>query len=263
MVDDLTNAAADGIEAAVRASTVGIVNGSGPQKWQGIGTGTLVRWMGRHWILTADHVIGDTLKDDLRFFFPREAPPVPIERPELLNLPGVPTSSLKPFAQVELGTILRDQAIDLAAIEVAASIATTHSGAFFRMTEHGTSPIVGQTTIVIGFPYDLSRLTHEDARVVFTAVEWSKVEPDPNDLTGFDATLHFVAHYSPPTTYPDANPHGMSGSAMWVRRGDTPGVWHPNLDLAGVTITYYPQRQLLKAVRREKIEEFLRGYTSA
>ena len=263
MVDDLTNAAADGIEAGVRPSTVGIVSGSGPQKWQGIGTGTMVRWMGRRLILTADHVVGDTSSDDLRFFFPQDAPPITVEREELLALPGVPTALLKPFSQIRLGPIFRDSSLDLAALEVNASVETTYPVRFFDLAEHGSSPVDGQTTVLIGFPYDLTRLTHDDARVVFTQVEWSRVEPARGGLEGFDADVHFLAHYSPPTTYPGADPRGLSGSAMWARKGDTPGVWHPNLELGGVTITYYSSARLLKMVRRERVEEFLRASMAA
>jgi len=43
-MSDLQNAAADAIEEAVAWSAVGVVNGSGAEFWQRIGTGTLVRW---------------------------------------------------------------------------------------------------------------------------------------------------------------------------------------------------------------------------
>lgn len=257
MVDDLTNAAKKGIEAAVRRFTVGIVSGSAEQKWQGIGTGTLIRWMGRHLILTADHVVGDTSSDDLRFLFPQDAPPIEVEREELRDLPGVPTSRLNPFSQIEVGPIFHDTSLDLAALEVDPSIETTYPAHFFDLAEEGSSPVEGEETVLIGFPHDLSRVTHDDARVAFTQVEWSRVEPGRDGLKGFDGNVHFLAHYSPPATYPGANPGGLSGSAMWARRGLTPEVWHPNLELGGVTIMYYSSDRLLKMVRRERVEGFL------
>lgn len=66
--DEELNVAADGIEEAIRWSTVGIVSGSGHEKWKGIGTGTLIRWKAHHFILTAEHVIARTVLEDLRFF---------------------------------------------------------------------------------------------------------------------------------------------------------------------------------------------------
>jgi hypothetical protein len=49
---------------------------------------------------------------------------------------------------------------------------------------------------------------------------------------------------------------------MWYRRGPTPGLWHANLDIAGVTIAYYPRPNLLKAVRREVLEAFLAAHVA-
>src|SRR5262245_25214942 len=62
------DAASDAMEAAIRQMTVGIVHGSGEKKWQYIAAGTLVRWRGRHFILTAEHVVRDTEPEDFRFF---------------------------------------------------------------------------------------------------------------------------------------------------------------------------------------------------
>jgi hypothetical protein len=47
---------------------------------------------------------------------------------------------------------------------------------------------------------------------------------------------------------------------MWFRKGLTPGVWHPNIDVAGVTIGYYRDSRLLKVVRREIVETFLSSH---
>src|SRR5712692_3317206 len=68
LADLKSNAAADAIEEAVRRKTLGIVYGSGQDKWRGIGSGTLVIWKGRRFVLTADHVISGTNPADLRFF---------------------------------------------------------------------------------------------------------------------------------------------------------------------------------------------------
>jgi hypothetical protein len=263
MVDDITNAAADAIEDAVRKSTVGIVVGSGAQRWLGIGTGTFIRWHGEHFILTANHVIDGTLVEDFRFFLPHDAPPLMVEREVLLALPGVPTSALRSFSEIQLGAITPDPALDLAAIAVSGSIGTTSPARFFDVAEDGCGPQIGQTSVVLGFPHDLSRLTGDDKRVVFTQVDWWPVEPDWGDLPGFDPTIHFLTRYSPPTSYPGANPRGLSGAARWARRSATPGVWLPNLDIIGVTVTYYPGEGLLKMVRREAVVGFLRTVRKA
>jgi hypothetical protein len=256
-VDDTTNAAFDAIEEAVRKCTVGIVSGSCAQLWQGIGTGTLIHWRGQHFILTAEHVIGETSPADLRFFLPNDAPPLMVDRDVLLSIPGVPTSALRPFSQLEPGRIERDRHLDLAAVHVSESIETKYPATFFDLTDEGVGPQVGQTSLVLGFPYDVSRVLKNESRVVFTQVDWWPVEPYPSDLPGFDRSVHFLTRYSPPATYPNANPRGLSGAARWTRKGNTPGVWHPNMEIIGVTVTYYPAAGLLKMVRRDAVMRFL------
>lgn len=120
------------------------------------------------------------------------------------------------------------------------------------------TPEEGQTIIGKGFPRDLSRLTHQDERVVFTYLEWTEVAPNRDGLENCDPARHFLAAFG--QTEPKAHPLGLSGSAMWFRRGSTPNVWHPNMDVAGVTIGFYERARLLKVVRRETVEGFLTAY---
>jgi len=84
MKRDLNKAVYDSVVAAIRLSTVGVVFGSGDNKGQGIGTGTLICWNDRHLILTAEHVIAGTLSKDLRFILPPDSPPNEIEREKLI-----------------------------------------------------------------------------------------------------------------------------------------------------------------------------------
>jgi len=251
------NAAADGIEETVASAMVGIVCGSGDQKWRGIGTGTLIRWKEQHLILTAEHVIAGTLVEDLRFFFRQDAPLIRRERSALLELPGMPAAALRPFREIELGRSVSDAKLDLAALPVDGGMESKYPVRFFTLEPGGTTPGVDHTTIVMGFPHDISRVTKKNERVVFTYVEWTQVAPSRTGLEDFEDSNHFLASYRLTESYPDADPHGLSGSAMWFRRGDTPLVWHPNIDIAGVTIAWYRRPSLLKMVRREPIECFL------
>ena len=112
MNDLRTNAfAADAIDEAVRLSTVGVVGGSGDRKWQGIGSGSLVRWNGQHVVLTAQHVIAGTSQEDVRFFLPLETPPQTVEREVLQSLRGVPTKHLLPFSEVAIHSIVSDPSL--------------------------------------------------------------------------------------------------------------------------------------------------------
>jgi hypothetical protein len=257
VTDFRTNAfAADAIDEAARLSTVGIVGGSGEQKWQGIGTGTLIRWNQQYVVLTAEHVVARTSRDDLRFFLPLENPPRTAERDVLQSLRGVPTKDLLPFSQIGVHAIVSEPSLDLAALVIDSGLDGQHPTArFFEMAPGGQTPAEGQVIVARGFPHDLSRLTLQNDRVVFMYGHWANIADD-HELENFNRTLHFLAPFD--DSVEDAHPAGLSGSAQWFSRPTpAPALWTPNLDIAGVTITYYGPNRLLKMVRREVVEQFL------
>jgi hypothetical protein len=250
IVDEQSNA----IESATRLSMVGIAVVSGDE------TGTLIRWRGHHLILTAAHVIGRILPEDIQFLFPPDSPPTEVSRETLWALTSVPRKALQASSAIKLSQFVMDPApgLDLAAIEVDGSIEEKYPVRFFDLAEGGRTPAEDQMTIITGFPLDISRLTGNNERLVFPQSEWTQVVPDGEHLLGdFDPAKHFLAPYNLTETYPDANLKGMSGAAMWFRRGPTPDLWHSNLDIAGVVITWYPRVSLMKMVRREIVEGFL------
>lgn len=259
MKSEMLEFASDAAEHAIRSSTVGIVSGSGDEKWNGIGTGTLVRWKGRHLILTAAHVIADTLREDLRFIFPADSPPNKVDRDTLLTIPGAPTALMHPPVEIEFGQLIADPSpgLDLAAIGVDGRIEGQYPVRFFDLVPGGRTPTEGQQTIVIGFPRDIARRTHKGTLVVFTSVDWTRVEQNRTYLQGFDPDTHFLASYTQAETYPEAKPHGISGAGMWFLGNEKLSVWYPKLDIAGVGVNWYPHACLLKMVRREAVEEFL------
>ena len=98
---------------------------------------------------------------------------------------------------------------------------------------------------------------------MFTYLDWQPVVANRTGLANFNPAVHFLAGYSEPESYPDANPKGLSGSARWGRKSSTPEVWHPNIDILGVTVTYYKKQALLKMIRRKAVLEFLNTIQSA
>jgi hypothetical protein len=256
-----TAEAAKGIEAAIYASTIGIVTGSGDHLHKGLGSGTLIQWKGKHLILTAEHVIASTRLQDYRFFLP-VGPPKDADREELLSLRRVASRQLLPFSELRFGRIEMDSEIDIAAFEVDPTLDGKHPLTIFvELIPGGKTPEDGHVIIGRGFPRDLMRMVDGTAAgVVFSYLEWTNLQMNASGLGGFDPAKHFLAPFSP--SEPNAHPLGLSGSAMWYRKGKTPGVWHPNLDIAGVTVGFYQGRRLTKMIRREKVEEFLSAMRS-
>lgn len=251
-----TKHAADAIEEAVAWHTVGIVTGSGESRWQGIGTGAAIRWRGSHHILTAEHVLRQTDPEDLRFFFRPDETLRREEREVLLTRPGVPMRWLLPPADLQVAAPIVDGGIDLAVIPVRADLETNRPVRFFDIASGQTTPPENTTLIATGFPFDITRLTYKDERVAFTSVVWTEVGPARTDLDrNYKQDRHILAVYDVEDL--NAHPGGFSGAGIWYRKGDTPGVWHPNLELAGVVIGYYQGPRMLQIVRREVVEGFL------
>ena len=256
--NDLVNFATTGLQEAVRWSTVGIVGGSDEHKWTGIGAGSLIRLQGHYLILTAEHVIASTRHEDLRFFFPFRTPPGTAERETIRGLVGAPESALQTFEQIELGRIARDTDIDLAAIAVDPKLEESYPARFFDIKSGGQTPAEGTDILATGYPRDLARQTIPGEVVVFSHTELTEVLLTRDGLMNFDPSVHFLAAYHSATEYAGANPTGLSGSGAWFHRpSPAPGLWHPNIDLAGLTVSWYPPQRLLKLLRRETIESFL------
>jgi hypothetical protein len=250
--------AARAIEEAIRLSTVGVVHGSGDVKWKRLGTGTLVHWRGRFFVLTAEHVgVGKTDAADLRFFLPEEAPARLVDRAGILGLDGAPAAELHPFSELKICRIAFDRRLDLAAIEIDETLDGKHPAArFLDLAPGGTTPAVGHTVACTGFPADITRFTEANHGVVFNYVQWTEVVDTPTGVDEVDPALHALTAYADEEP---AHPAGMSGGGMWLHR-KAEGIWHPNIDLAAVTISYFPPTRQLKGVRREAIEGFLTTY---
>lgn len=258
MSDDykMRELAADAMDEAARLSTVGIVSGSGKNKWKGLGTGTLIRWKGQPAILTANHVIRGTSAEDLRFFLPLENPPKTVERDVLLSMRGAATTNLLPFSPLHVGGVIADADLDVAVILVDEKLDGRHPAArFFEMAPGGHTPTEG-ALVSRGFPHDLSRWTEANEGVVFMYGHWTTVVAIPDGHSNVDPEIHFVAPFDDPDK--KAHPAGLSGSAQWFRRSTPPpSLWTPNLDIGGITISYLTPERLLKMVRREAVEYFL------
>jgi hypothetical protein len=255
--EKIQDMAAAGIEEAMRTSTVGIVAGVGKEELKWLGTGVLVKWKGKHLIVTAQHVIGDTPAEQIRFFLPTNEPPKTVDRETLQTIPGVETKHLLAFSQVDVAGIIADKDLDLAAVVLTdGDLDGNHpTAAFVEMADGVATPPVGDGVMTRGFPHDMIRYTTKNAGVVFMSGLWTAIEENV-ELQGFDPEKHFLAKFDEQNK--DAHPLGFSGGAMWFRRGPTPTVWMPNIDIAGINVSYYASKNLLKVVRREVVEQFLR-----
>lgn len=256
-MDDKSAAAIEAVEDAIRKTTVGIVSGSGDHKWKGLGSGSLVLWNQKAIILTAFHVIQGTAAEDLRFFFATAKPPKKVDRDVILGISGLSSSKMHPFAAVKILGIHADTELDLAAVEILPESIPKGAPVCAELVNGGATPPNETAIVAQGFPVDIRRVTHLNAGVVFPRIEWTNITETQRSLAKLDPALHFAAVYPTPEADPASRPLGLSGAAFWYRRSKTPVVWHPNLDLAGVILSWFESSKLLKAARRETVEAFL------
>jgi hypothetical protein len=149
-----------------------------------------------------------------------------------------------------------DDTLDLTALEVDPNLDATHQVRFFALAQGSETPPEGTDVLATGFPRDIARETKPGAVVVFYHTEWTEVARNREGLKGFDPKMHFLAPYHTAQGFAGANPTGLSGSGVWFHK-PTPEVWHPNIDLAGVMLSWYAGSRFLKVIRRETIETFL------
>jgi Trypsin-like peptidase domain len=255
---DITDLATQALEEAVRKSTVGIVSGSGKHQFAGLGTGTLVVWKGRHLLLTADHVIGRTNLDDLRFFLPSDTQPIRVERENLSALSKGPSVTRQPFVGLPFRDVTRNEDLDLASMVVEPDLGGNKSAIFFQLTPGGATPVEGRDILSTGYPHDITQSVAPGEVAAVGHTEWTKVLGHREGLKNFDPDKHFLGSYLTETDYPGANPTGLSGAAVWSwKEKGKPGLWYPDLELSGVMSAYYGPSRLLKMVRREVVEQFL------
>jgi hypothetical protein len=254
--DEMREQAARAAEEALRHRTVGIFRG-GENKWQPLGSGTLVEWNDRELVLTAEHVIGGTAPDEWRFSLPtKEIPQNVYDRETLLNLKVALPSQLADVSELAINVVKVDAKVDLAGIDITGSLTGHEIAKFFAVTPGGKTPPEGMSIVSRGFPYDLTKTMVNKVEVAIAAVHWAAVVAPRDGLRSFNPELHFLIDYE----FEDgAHPKGMSGSAgCYSPRKPDDQLWVADLEIGGVTIDYDEKNKVLALVRREKIEEFLK-----
>ncbi len=248
------------IQEAIASHTVAIVAGVGDRELREIGTGTGILFDRRAFILTARHVIDDTPVEALRFFCRPDGPLRNMARDEFRREEGVRYEELHLIEQLPvLNRVLWDEE-DLAVLELAEGVEARHRLRLFNFDQGETTPDEGYGIFAMGYPCDIARPIEGGNFVAFPSIETKEIVFATNqNLRGYDSTRHFLASYHMIEDEPTAHPEGFSGCGVWFRVGGTPqdAVWMPNLRMAGVVTHYYDHSILLKAVRVERVSEFL------
>lgn len=236
------------IEDAIASYSVGIAESKTV-----VGTGVAVKWKESWLVLTAEHVWKVTTSENLNFG-PKAAAGL------VRNKPGEQKrhTQLSKGQKFDIRKVHSQKQLDLAVIELSKRPADTPTLEFFEISgSSAASPAIDAELCLFGYPTAVAETVNETVTVFSTASDWSRIiEKPPDNLPGFDEELHLALEYSLDREYKLA-PHGFSGSGIWSSRAANDELWHPNLQLGGIALRYYPDRQIIKVLRSEKIVDFL------
>jgi hypothetical protein len=252
---DIQKHAAEAVVESVYSHTLGLA-GYPPVF---LGSAVAIRWKGRAFVVTADHVIKG-VDDSQLLFAPR--PPVPLnlndgprdeQRGRMHRLEKLPV--IHRYSQREK---------DVAALEVPLGLEVENPLLrFYDLSESLKFPRpIPKHVTIIGFPGDA--LEQPEPGVWTFSGHLLIAQPERytgQSLKDFMPRSNFLLSFPPATD--GRNPQGFSGSGVWYRR-KTPKtkLWVPKLVLRGICTSYYDRSQLLCALRIERILTFLEQFVA-
>jgi hypothetical protein len=253
----LLNKAADAIEETVLWHAVGL--SLGPN--QGIGTGSLVKWNSRKFVVTARH---NFRKPGLADVDPKELGFLLRSAPNVERVSVAEAMARRPLP-IEERSMFRFKAIhlsnkeDLAAIEIDESDPRWNQARFFSPAPEMHCPKKG-TVCIAGFPAGTAVHLGKGIMAVFPRVEWTSIDPQPRDykfIRGYDTKKNFLVEWV--SAIEKLDPHGMSGGIFWRKLPTDPKrIWtSTDIEPVGICLEYVRDRKSLKGIKIERVLEFL------
>lgn len=222
-------------------------------------------------MLTADHVVGAVVGDRVGIMFPPEcgmrsttlkADELRTALTQYRGKPDTTSVEVEPIGVVRC----RESKLDVAAVEIAATVVPGWCGVYELRAQHEKSPQVGECAILVGLPTDagvvkenaVQTIEQHCAYVSMALRVTEELEPtqwvqELSSEPAFFPALHFAMEFDQQRA--GFSPLGMSGCAVWrIPSGPRVGrVWHPQLGLAGIQVSHNKARHALQATRVERI----------
>ena len=249
------------IEERVAWHTVVIDPSIKEMKW---GTGTLLVFQNKKYLLTCEHVIGRFGGKYLHILYRHTKPLEYCENKEWTkHIPGALISKTFPMSIPIENIYYGDEAEDLALIEIKNSSDITRDLEFYTLPDEQVAKANLRTKVFLtGFSQELSRIQSK-GKVAFVGLFpyfyagkiVRKVRPKK---INYDAKRHFLVDY--PLDSEAADPVGFSGAGIWSRKpSGTGNLWHPNIFLLGVQQSVSRPSQVLKATKIDRVYGILKS----
>lgn len=221
-----------------------------------VGTVTAVRWGDRTFLLTADHVVKESLNDELTFVF-RPHGTIPEVRWWQRSTPG-PLFRAQSLRIIQGYRCAED---DLAALEVNPDLEASGRVRFYDL-DVGSKVIrpIRSSLFAIGLPFDsYEQLGPRAVSLTMHFLVGDEVRKNlPN---GFNLRSNILMQFPPARD--KREPGGFSGSGAWYQRPTVKRqIWRPEMILAGLITHYHRSRQVLQICRVERLVRFFQDATA-
>lgn len=232
----------------------------------GIGTGLLVQYHGRLYIVSALHVfdIGDgsdqAINEAQKSAIYRYKLNEPIKFRNLSELVNLNEVHLSPHTPTPLKeNPLVNRKLDLIALRLSEGISPSNPNVALNLETSSCLKLEdGMSLITLGIPVAGGKKLPSGETVLAVYPDHVRYDPSVNTSnlsSAFNPENKFVFHYS---LYDDGiDPNGFSGAPVWANRDSTSTIWHVNPCVAGIVIQVYPRSRLLMAVKAEFVISLL------
>lgn len=254
---DLEEQADIAIQETLSSLTVAIdVSGQDVPAW---GTGSLIKFKGRYFILTCSHVVEEGRKnDEIGVLFP------PKGKLKTAKKTVVQSTSLESLIRFYAGSYRQkidiihryySQADDLVLLELDSSSDNIKANSFYDLAERGIiTPQSDQLIVLAGFSRELARDLGGKKMGVLPYFLKTALSTKMIETSSFNSETQFLIEH----TYDEesAEPQGISGCGVWVRLpSGKNNIWTSNLYLAGVERAVYPKNEVLVVTKADRIME--------
>lgn len=234
------------------------------------GTAVAVKYMGDHYIVTADHVLEKEPCDEKLLIIGKpDSTLKEVEKSEIPNAflhgsqgpirssTGVQVTITKRLTNKKLG--------DIAAIKVKDAQQYLPHTVFHDLSNQGETNISENIPVVIcGFPGEFAlhaqhKATGQHGIAIFTGFAWQKVVSPPEQLdlsNPMDPQIDFATDFSLKETW---DPKGMSGGGAWtIPKAENTALWFSGRSqLLGIQSGFYRNKSLLRLTRIERVLDLL------
>lgn len=181
------------------------------------------------------------------FLLPDEA--VPLVDSDIIS--GVKSFRVRKRFELERPETICADNDDLAAFILKQQILETGQNHFYRLDENQATPVVAEQVGVLGYP-GATRLPVGTNYMATPYLAFGKLCQSPSVFDSKESRVSI----SYPTNL-TVDPHGLSGSGLWIPTDYEGVVWAPKVTLIGLVTHHDADSQVLVGYTVEKLIEFL------